>query len=180
MRDFIPALLLLVFVAAVSFVFYGNRLIAFCPSVNRLRRAKNLLGPAQLDMCIPAEETISVICARVLFHLIAAEHRNGPLQAFLHRSIGDVVEIVHYRERSLRRIVKELQTYALLVSGFGVVGFLRLLHHTQFVFSVSEMWRKAGEDPFEMLALYEFAMLVLFLVRLRIEVRAIGELFEEV
>lgn len=179
MGEFFAAASLLFFVIAVAILFYGRRLAALWPSVARLHEARNVLGSIKLHTGIPSGDTITVMCRRLFSDLIASEGRPSLLKDFEHRSIGDIVEIVHYRDRAMRRAIKDLRTYAFVVLIFGGVRFLKLLYCVNFVFSLPAIWQAAVENPLDLFPLFQIVMLLFFLIRVSVELRAISELLED-
>jgi hypothetical protein len=118
-----------------------------------------------------------VLCRRLLVDL--TEPNAYGVAPFAHRSAGDVIQIVHYRDRSLKRIIHELRTYAFLLAMLGFIGFLKQLSQARFPPTFAKLWEAMKADPFHTLALFEFTMLLLFSFRLVVELYAIKELLEE-
>jgi hypothetical protein len=176
LSNLVAGFVLSVFVLSVVFVFFGKSIIMLLPIIRRLKVDKTELGSVALIKAISKGTTFAVLCSRLLTDFVDnAAHQD--LRNYLHRSIGDVVGIVHYRERSLRRIIRELQLYAFLVAMLGVVGLLKSLHKAGFEFH--EVWKAVGDDPFQLLALFELIVLLFFSFRLIVELASIKELLED-
>jgi hypothetical protein len=172
----IIALLVLIFyIFAASFVFLGGRIIAKLKPVVELRRVRNELSATKLQKPISKNTSFDKICSRLLSeHLADGEaHEHASMQ------IGSVVDIVHYRHKAIKKITKELQIYAFLVTILGVIGFLKALYGMKFQFEWGKLWHEMASHPFELLAFFEFLMFALFSFRLIIEVMTLKELLDD-
>ena len=170
--------MLLVLSFSIIFMIFGSIFILKLSIASRLHKDKTELGKVELDRPIPRGTPIEVLCLRLLRDFIdRSKHQN--VQRYFLRTFGDIVVTVHYHERNLKNIIKELQTYAFLIVVLGGIGLFKLLIKVEFVFNPHTFLEEAAKDPFHVIALFEFLMLLLFLMRLIVELRAIKEILED-
>lgn len=177
-NNLIALFVVAVFIIALLFLFVGHRIIMVLPTVRRLHCIKDKLSALTFVKPIARGTSLKLLCRRLIADYALTQNQ-VKLAGYDHQSIGNAILIVHYHSRNLMYITKELRTYAFLVTVLGTVGFLKCLSLTKFVFSFQTIWSAAGDNPFQIVALFELLMLVFFLIRLIIEVHAIKETLEE-
>lgn len=163
------------FVVAIVFLVFGERIIMRFPTIRRFFRTKNTLRRLVIANTEPVQ--LDVFCTRPVNDVaVSANPRPAIPQQFKSREIGDVVEIVHYKEHVLKRIVKELRMYAFLclVLGGAAIG----LHAPEFRFSLHGMIQWVEKNPLGLVAVFELLAFGIFAVRLHIELQAIAELLD--
>lgn len=96
-----------------------------------------------------------------------------------HRRLGDIVDIVHFRDDALKRTIRELRVYAFIVLVLGGVGFLRFLRDNNFNPDLFAFFRWIDTHPLEMIAVLEVIMLGALTVRLVVEYMTISDLIQD-
>lgn len=176
----VASLVLGTFTAALLFLIGGVRLMMRVPTIKRFREAKSGLSSVTLPSTVilkPVELKLAVFCHKYLIEVISGQHA-PVVERFNYREIGDVVELVHYRERTLKRIVKELRTYTYLLLILGIVGVGQFLYESRSEFSFPVLWQWAGQHPFQLIGFFELTVILLFWARLVIELGSIRELLD--
>lgn len=171
--------------AAVVFLLFGTTIVRKLPPVKRLQKVKSELVVARIPRTALSggELELGSVCIMRLEELADGNKiKNSTYQEFQKRPIGDVVEIVYYRDNTLRKILKELKVYAFLLLMLGCVSIIKdvppYLEKTEDWKTVGVL-EHLGQSPFEVLALFELVVIGFFLLRLLMEIAAIKGLLEE-
>lgn len=176
----VASLVLGTFAAALLFLIGGPRLMMRVPTIKRFREVKTGLSSVTLPPTIilkPIELKLAVFCHKYLIEVIS-DPLAPVVEGFSYREIGDVVELVHSRERTLKRIVRELRTYTYLLLILGFVSVGQFLYDRRSEFSLPVLWQWAGQNPFQLISFFELTVILLFCARLAIELGSIRELLD--
>src|SRR5687767_14227573 len=111
-HDLLATLTLILFLGSLAFVVGGEAIISRISTVVVLRILKRNLGTLQIEADLQGL-TLHQLCNQRVEEVVS--NISQPLQRFSMRLFGDVTAIVHFHDRSIRHVAKELRTYAFLV-----------------------------------------------------------------
>lgn len=176
MSVLIASWITLVLICALLFLICGNVLIGKLNAVRDLETAKTKLTPIKTSKPIKKNELLPVLGRRLLDD-IAPLPSTDPASTFAHRTLTDVLQILHFRRHSLKKIVHELNLYCslLLIAALFATG--KVAYEVNF--ELSDIINKANSQPFAVLAFFELLMIILFSIRLFIELQIIRELLDD-
>ena len=174
MKDVIAGTVLLLGVAALVLVIFGEALVNRLHSVKRLRAARSHCE-AWVVSVKAGGRPVGEMC-EMRFEEVSAPPVPAaapPEEQLRHLRFGDVAVIVHYKERHLHHSTKEVRFYAAAtVVSLLIAGLLNLTStHTLW-----ELLQKLAEN--HLVPILEFAMIFLWLIRLVSEIRSIDSLLD--
>jgi hypothetical protein len=179
LNNILSVFFLFVFLLSIIFIFLGEYIISYFPTFRRLQCVKSELGNMSFEKPVSQGVRLIELCKRLIVDFLETGKVTLIRENHGHRSFGNAVELVHYRDRNIRRIIRELKIYAFFLTILGALGFLKLLFQAHFIYSLATLSKAASENPFELIAWFECFMLFFFTIRLCIELSAIKELLDE-
>jgi len=179
MADLVATFTLIALLFAICFLLLGHSIVSNMSVIKKLRKSKLALSSVSLFRPISRGTTFSVLTKRLLNDVIDTATQGGVAAEFGHRNLGDICEIVHYREGNIKKIVHELRTYSFLLSMLSVVGIVKVMGDSGFEGGLTALWNTTGSHPLQILALFELVMLIFFLFRLFAELKSISDLLED-
>jgi hypothetical protein len=179
--NYTVGLVLVSFVLALVFLVFGKSIIRHIPTVARFRRSKQyLLRDVKLGYKkIPQGQALSAFCRRESDEVVTWGSNSTEAANLQKMPTGTIVTILHYKEDALNRTIYELRTYSFLILLLGGVGILFHLKESKFEVKWDELIKWIGASPFEALDIFKIALVLVFAIKLILEIFSIRELFRE-
>jgi len=173
-------IVVLFFLYAGLFLFFGGMYInRRHPTVTKFFLIRHTLQNWQIHpTLLPSPIELASLCNKEFMEVSPTSTLVNDVD-FRHRNIGDIVDIVHFRARTLRKTIFEMRVYAFIVLALGSVGFLRFLNENEFKPELFPFLKWMDTHPLELIALLEGIMLGALTIRLAVELMTISELIEE-
>src|SRR5688500_1861742 len=121
LSDIIALVVCLNFVAALIFLLLGRWIVYDRKIIQNLLTTKEELGHIVLEHDIPQGTALLLLSRLLLFEVALLHPTNEIHRKYKSRPLGDVINIVHYNELNLTRIIYELRSYAFMLAILWVV-----------------------------------------------------------
>ncbi|HEX8214780.1 MAG TPA: hypothetical protein VF582_04830 [Allosphingosinicella sp.] len=158
---------------AFVLIWFANRAFGSIPRVRRFRAASRTLRKALVnaDRVEPKILDVEHLATKRIFEV--QQEPQETLEPFKHHELAKVMDLAHLRPIKHDRLIGELKTYCGILTALFIVASADAIEHARF--RPDEVLREIGRAPFEFLAALELIMIVVFTIRLAIELLEIGE-----
>lgn len=171
----IEAIVLVLFTYAVIFFCFGPLLVRKLDTVQRFDRIRRSLENWRVDLTpIPSPVELASFC-NTEFKQTSRLTVVGGVD-LKHRPMGDLVDIVHFRNRAFKSTLHELRVYAFILVALGGLGYLKFLEENGFQADGVKFFHWMHSHPLEMVAILEAVMVAALSFKLLAEIRTISEL----